>query len=145
MTKPTILALAIVCLTSINAYAQMRVSGGDFYIRSQSQTGNFSGHHQLLTEAKPGYLPAVYCDRAFWVRKSTVLWTENEANAGRKLVIEVNKLNSREVVCKDPDRHVKLETLGLEKREIDQLRGQGGEAYTTRGRLGHISKAFTNK
>lgn len=112
----------------------------DFYIRSTSRSGQFHGYHQILAEPQKGFIKAVYCDRAFWVQKDTVIWTQFEAQAGRKLVVEANDINERRVLCENPQNQVTLEDLGLNDLELARLRqekdGVGGN------RLKIIGEAF---
>ncbi|WP_417683800.1 hypothetical protein [Roseibium sp.] len=139
------ITVALSILWSAAAFGQVKMVPGDYYIRSQSQNGNFIGYHRLLTRPEPGYVEASYCNRQFWVRKTTVLWTEKEVKAGRNLVIEVNAESARKVICQNPNKYVTLDTIGLDKREIERLRGVGAGVKTTRGRLNHISEAFMKK
>ena len=112
----------------------------DFYIRSTNRSGQFHGYHQILAEPQKGFIKATYCDRPFWVNKDTVLWTQKEAEAGRKLVVEANDLHERRVLCENPETQVTLEDLGLNDLELARMRqakdGVGGN------RLKIIGEAF---
>jgi len=114
----------------------------DFYIRSQYSDGGFTGFHEILTEPKEGYHSARYCDRTFWVSSSTVIWTEEEAAAGRKLVLEENIGPDRRIVCADYAAFATLEDLGLKKREVEQIRRKSEPLDMKSSRIRTIRDAF---
>ncbi|MEJ8476787.1 hypothetical protein [Roseibium algae] len=141
-TLKYILTVAVCFSAAEIVYAQTGDISDDFYIRSQLDTGKFNGYHQILTEPKEGYVQAIYCDKTFWVRKLTVLWTEDEAKAGRKLVVEENKKDNRKVFCEDPNRQVTLESIGMSDKEITQLREARSGQDVRPSRMNVISDAF---
>jgi hypothetical protein len=114
----------------------------DFYIRSQYSNGTFTGFHEILTKPKEGYYQAQYCDRTFWVSSNTVIWTEEEAAAGRNLVVEENVGSSRTPVCTDYTSFATLESLGLKKKEIEQIRRQAEPLDMQSSRIRIIRDAF---
>ncbi|GAA0781074.1 hypothetical protein E1180_20510 [Roseibium denhamense] len=114
---------------------------GDFYIRSQHSNGTFTGFHEILPVPKQGYHKAEYCGRTFWVSSTTVMWTEEEVEAGRTLILEENLGTTRRTVCADSTSFATLDDLGLKAREVESLRGDTG--FTdTKTRLRNISEAF---
>ncbi|GAB4514977.1 MAG: hypothetical protein Tsb0019_13330 [Roseibium sp.] len=114
----------------------------DFYIRSQYSDGSFTGFHEILTQPKEGYHSARYCDRTFWVSSNTVIWTEDEAAAGRKLILEENIDSDRKVVCADYAAFATLDDLGLKRKEIEQIRRRHEPADMKSSRIRTISEAF---
>ena len=137
-------AAVLFLLLTVGAQAQLSAPAGDYYIRSLDPSGRFNGIQEILTRPETGYYEAVYCDTSFWVRRSTVVWTEREAEAGRHLVI-INEINKKpEVYCADPERHVRLEDLGLKKREVLKARKNGEPVDMKSSRLRTISEAFKN-
>lgn len=125
----------------------MLVSGhgpaqADYYIRSQHPGGTFTGSHEILESPKSGYLQARYCERTFWVRPTTVAWSEEEVAAGRTLVLEENSGSTRTALCADTKAFARLEDLGLEQREIDSLRASDAPYQTRASRLHTIRDAF---
>lgn len=118
---------------------------GDYFIRSQTKTGEFNGYQQILTRKKDGYYSATYCRRQFWVRKLTVLWTETEASAGHKLYVERASIGKRTLICKDPNLQVNLNDIGLSEEEITFLRTQNTSHAMKPSRMKIISKAFHGK
>lgn len=115
---------------------------GDFYIRSQYSNGTFTGFHEILTKPKEGYHQARYCDRTFWVSSTTVIWTEEEAAAGRKLIVEENIGSDRRTVCADYAAFATLDDLGLKKREVEQIRGRNEPVDMKSSRIRIIRDAF---
>lgn len=120
-----------------SAFAQ-----SDFYIRSQYSNGTFTGFHEILTKPKEGYHEARYCDRTFWVSSTTVIWTEEEAAAGRKLIVEENIGSNRRTVCADYADFATLEDLGLKKREVEQIRNRNEPLDMKSSRIRVIRDAF---
>ncbi|GGB45008.1 hypothetical protein GCM10011316_16260 [Roseibium aquae] len=117
-------------------------AGGDYYIRSEVARGQFSGFHEILPRPKEGYFKVNYCDRTFWVSDTTVLWTEREAAAGRRLVVEAETRSGRDLICADAHTYVNLDSLGLPKTEIEVLRDNSDPQAPVRNRLRIISEAF---
>lgn len=137
-------AVVLFLLLTVGAHAQLSAPAGDYYIRSLDPSGRFNGIQEILTRPETGYHEAVYCDTSFWVRRSTVVWTEREAEAGRHLVI-INEINKKpEVYCADPEHHVRLEDLGLKKQEVLKARKNGEPVDMKSSRLRTISEAFKN-
>jgi hypothetical protein len=136
------IAIIAVLTGAVSAWAQGSAKESDFYIRSQSENGKFTGYHQILTAPEDGYFPAVYCNRTFWVRSLTVLWTETEADAGRKLVVEQDSSEDRRVFCEDPNRQVTLEDIGVSEAEAIRLRRRGPALRIQPSRMNIISEAF---
>lgn len=114
----------------------------DFYIRSQYSNGTFTGFHEILTEPKEGYHEARYCDRTFWVSSTTVVWTEEEAEAGRKLIVEENIGSNRRTVCADYSDFATLDDLGLKKKEVEQIRNRNEPLDMKSSRIRVIRDAF---
>ena len=139
MYKPQ--ALALLCILPILMTAAP-AAAEDIYIRSEDGTGRFNGSHLLLTKPKTGYQEVTYCNRPFWVRKLTVLWTEREAAAGRKLFIEEDRGNNRQVLCSDPDKQVTLDDMGLKDAELKSLRARSEPLNMQQNRMNVISEAF---
>lgn len=115
---------------------------GDFYIRSQYSNGTFTGFHEILTKPKEGYHQARYCDRTFWVSSTTVVWTEEEAAAGRKLILEENFGGNRKTVCADYGSFATLDDLGLKKQEVEQIRNRNEPLDMKSSRIRVIRDAF---
>ena len=137
-------AIVLFLLMSVSAHAQLSAPAGDYYIRSLDPSGRFNGIQEILTRPESGYHKAVYCETFFWVTQSTVVWTEREAEAGRHLVI-INEVNKKpEVYCADPEHYVRLEDLGLKKREVLKARENGEPVDMQSSRLRTISEAFKN-
>lgn len=137
-------AVSLFLLMSVSAHAQVSAPAGDYYIRSLDPSGRFNGIQEILTRPETGYHKAVYCETSFWVTRSTVVWTEREAEAGRHLVI-INEVNKKpEVYCADPEHYVRLEDLGLEKHEILKARENAEPVDMQSSRLRTISEAFKN-
>lgn len=132
----TATVLGCICLSS-TAIAQ-----SDFYIRSQFSNGKFTGFHEILTKPKAGYYQARYCDRTFWVSSGTVLWTEEQSEAGNSLVLEEVTGQTRTVVCSDKTAFATLEELGLSEREIAKLRAENAPLNMRSSRLRTIRDAF---
>lgn len=136
-------AVILFFLLTAAAKAQLTVPDGDYYIRALDPSGDFSGIQEILNEPRDGYYKAVYCERAFWVTLSTVKWTEQEAEAGRHLVI-INDANRKiEIVCVDPERYVQLKDIAPAKKPL--LRKDVPNVVISQpkaGRLRDISKAF---
>lgn len=114
----------------------------DFYIRSLYANGGFNGSHEILMEPKEGYYAARYCDRTFWVSSSTVVWTEQQAAAGRLLVLEENVGPDRRIVCQDYAAFATLEDLGLKRKEIEKIRNNNEPLDMKSGRIRTIRDAF---
>lgn len=115
---------------------------GDYHIRSADPSGRFNSSHEILPKQEEGYLKAVYCDQIFWVRINTVLWTEQEARAGRRMVIENNALKGRKPVCEDPEKYVTLDSLKLNEREVERMRSEASPKTVRPNRLRTIREAF---
>lgn len=115
---------------------------GDYHIRSADSSGRFNSSHEILPKQEEGYLKAVYCDQVFWVRINTVLWTEQEARAGRRMIIENNALKGRKPICKDPEKYVTLDSLKLNEREVERMRSESSPKSVRPNRLRTIREAF---
>jgi hypothetical protein len=131
-------ALGAGCLVQ----AGIAAAQGDFYIRSQFSNGTFTGFHEILTQPEEGYYEARYCDRTFWVSSGTVIWTEQEAAAGRNLIVEENIGATRTAVCTDYTAFATLEDLGLQKKEIEQIRRKSEPLDMQSSRIRTIRDAF---
>jgi len=114
----------------------------DFYIRSQYTNGTFTGFHEILAKPKEGYHEARYCDRIFWVSETTVIWTEEEAAAGRSLIVEENVGSDRHTVCADYADFATLDDIGLKKREVEQIRNRNEPLDMKSSRIRIIRDAF---
>lgn len=132
----TVMSLTFVCCTTA-AFAQ-----SDFYIRSQYSNGEFTGFHEILTKPKEGYHQASYCNRVFWVSSGTVIWTEEQNEAGRTLILEESDGKTRTIVCKDNDAFATLEDLGLSKKEVAKIRARNEPLDMKSSRLRTIRDAF---
>ncbi len=132
-------ALAAGYLPAGIAFAQ-----SDFYIRSQYESGGFTGSHEILTQPKDGYYEARYCERSFWVSSTTILWTEGEAAAGRKLILEEDSGDgsARKVVCADYSAFATLDDLGLNKKEVERIRSENQPLDMQSSRIRTIRDAF---
>lgn len=139
--KRSRLILAASMLTSFSLAGEA-IAQGDFYIRSQYSNGTFTGFHEILTRPKDGYHEARYCDRTFWVSSGTVIWTEEEAAAGRRLILEENVGSDRRIVCSDYADFATLDDLGLKKAEVERIRGKNEPRDMQSGRIRIIRDAF---
>ncbi|MTI45753.1 hypothetical protein JM93_00618 [Roseibium hamelinense] len=135
------LFLSCCFVTEVNAQV-VAAPRGDYYMRSEHTNGAFNGIHQLLTQPRPGYIRAVYCDRAFYVSTTTVLWSEQEAEAGRRLVIESNYGRGRELFCEPEAAMLKAENLGISPAEVEEIREEEDPPTDMRNRLRTIRDAF---
>lgn len=134
-----VLALSIQCEF---AFAEALTPREDLYIRSEHRDGEFHGAQQILAEPQEGFFEVSYCGRSFWVRGTTVMWTEKEAKAGRRLLIENDAGEGRVVVCDRAEEYVKLEDLNLRQWQKD-LMETGQDPMTSKpSRLRVISEAF---
>lgn len=129
-------------LMTVSAQAQRTTPDGDYYIRALDPSGQFTGIHEILTQPEDGYYKAVYCDTPFWVRLNTVKWTEQESQAGRRLVIVNDKNSGREVICLNPERYVSLDNLDRENRNKQKFAKDAEAIDTKSSRLRTISEAF---
>lgn len=135
--------IALAAMTVVSCFlAGNAVAQSDFYIRSQYSNGTFTGFHEILTRPKEGYHQARYCERSFWVSPGTVIWTEEEAAAGRRLVVEENVGSGRRTVCADYASFATLDDLGLKKAEIERIRGESEPRDMQQGRIRIIRDAF---
>lgn len=121
---------------------QVHADDSEYYIRSEKRDGDFNGYQQLKSRKAPGFVRVTYCDRTFWVRPATVLWTETEAEAGRKLTVEESWFNSTEVLCYAPEQQVGVKDLGLNPAELKQLRANNSPLNMKSSRIHVIRDAF---
>ena len=140
--KRSILTIAIALLLGSGSWSGTAYAKSDFYIRSQFSSGGFIGSHEILTSPKTGYHKARYCNRTFWVSSTTVLWTEEQSESGRTLLLEENVGDNREVICDNANEFATLDDIGLEPDEIDRLRDHGPPGSTRPSRLRIIRDAF---
>lgn len=138
------LALFIALVAPLgSAQAQDKGSIGDYYIRAEYSNGEFIGSHQILASAKGDYKEVTYCGKQFWVRPSTVFWTEKEAEAGNELYLMQNTKDEQVIVCANPEEHVTLATIGISKDNFLPRPGGGGAFQAPRrSRLNVIAEAF---
>lgn len=134
-----LMAFFAITLTTVGVTVQSALAQSDFYIRSQYSSGGFTGSHEILTDPKDGFYKATYCARSFWVSSSTILWTEEEAAAGRKLILEEDfgDGSARKVVCADYSAFATLEDLGLEQKEVERIRAEKQPLDMQSSRLPH--------
>lgn len=139
--KRSFACLTLSALTGI-CCATATFAQSDFYIRSQYSNGEFTGFHEILTEPKEGYHQASYCNRVFFVSSGTVIWTEEQNEAGRTLILEESDGKERTIVCKDNDAFATLEDLGLSKKEVAKIRAENEPLDMKSSRLRTIRDAF---
>lgn len=136
------LAFLTVTIAASWFLAETARAQSDFYIRSLYANGRFTGSHEILTEPRDGYYAARYCDQTFWVSSGTVVWTEEQASAGRLLVLEENTGPERRIVCQDYAAFATLDDLGLKPREIEKIRNSNQSLDMKSGRIRTIRDAF---
>lgn len=135
------LAIQILALSTWTA-AHAQAATASFFIRSHKADGTFHGYHEILREKRPGFVEVRYCDQTFYVRPTTVLWTEREAEAGRQMAVELNRADDREILCTTPEAQVQLEDLGMKKARIRELRGNNEPLNMRSSRMHVIRDAF---
>jgi len=134
----------LTCLLGMAAAYPSLAADGDFYIRAEAHRGKFAGFHEILSVPKADYFEVTYCNRTFWVSDTTVLWTEQQAAEGNRLIIEAEtRSGGRDIVCFDAQKYVSLDSLGLPESQVEVMRDDTGDPeIPRRNRLRIISEAF---
>ncbi len=137
-----LLPVMVLLMQPVAAFGDDNDGREDLYMRSEHSHGEFQGAQQILTEPRDGFYKVSYCGRNYWVRGVTVLWTEREAKAGRRIVIEDDSGDGRVIICDHADQYVKIEDLELADWERDLI-NKGEDPITTKpSRLRIIRDAF---
>ncbi|MEH0073122.1 hypothetical protein V6L76_00850 [Pannonibacter sp. Pt2] len=115
---------------------------GEFHIISR-ENGRFRGSHVVLRREQQGFVAVEYCGSTFWVRPTTVAWTQKEAEDGYELNLESSANGRWQAVCRDPHTQVKVQDLNL---PANVERGLTGDARPPREfRFQEIRRAFTGR
>ena len=140
MIKRRYMTMGLTVVLTLSA----RVSGlpaladvGDYYLRSILRSGKLNGAHEISPVPLKGLIKTSFCNREFWMRDTTVLWSDTELKEGRSLVIIQETSDGRRTVCNNASDYVasNVKKLPPSLREAKI----GGP---TRSRLNVISDAF---
>ncbi|NVK35320.1 MAG: hypothetical protein HWE23_12615 [Rhodobacteraceae bacterium] len=144
MTASKSLALGLaLSAASFAANAQSAPKDSDYYIRAEHSDGAFIASHQILAEPGEDFFQVRYCDTPFWVRASTVRWTEDEAEAGNKLFLIRNTPGEQRIICAEPEKQVTLKDLGINREEFIARESGGFQHNKVKpSRLSVIAEAF---
>ncbi len=97
----------------------------------------------VLRREHQGFVAVEYCGSKFWVRPTTVAWTQKEADDGFELNLESNANGRWQAVCRNPQEQVKIEDLNL---PAHVERGLTGDPAPPREfRFQEIRRAFTGR
>lgn len=100
---------------------------GDFYLISRDRSGLFVGSHKLYLKHTNGLKPVRYCNRPYFVRSSSVAWTQVETELGRNVQIEFNFGRGWRPICERPQDQVALEDIGIEMSAKEFLQQMAAE------------------
>lgn len=115
---------------------------GEFHIISRDK-GRFRGSHVVLRREQQGFMAVEYCGSQFWVRPTTVAWTQKEADDGFELNLESNTSGRWQAVCRNPHKHVKVQDLNLPTHVERSLTGEAPPPREFR--FQEIRRAFTGR
>ncbi|WP_150524936.1 hypothetical protein [Roseibium sediminis] len=128
----TVLTLAT-AFSAFPAFADV----GDYYLRSIQRSGKLNGAHEISPVPLKGLIKTTFCNRDFWMRDTTVLWSDTEMKEGRSLVIIQETSDGRRTVCNNATDYVATNV----KKLPPSLR-EAKIGGPTRSRLNVISEAF---
>ncbi|WP_305988129.1 hypothetical protein [Roseibium sp. MMSF_3544] len=131
---------AVMCAGSA-ALAASLPQPGDVYLISRDHNGRFLGSHKLFRDRSPDMKQVTYCAQAYFVRGSTIAWTQIEAERGNVIHVEFNFGRGWRPICASPEKQVTLADIGitLSPREfLDSL--EDGEQ--PQSRLAFIGSLF---
>jgi len=132
----SIFAVTFVCALGPLSIGSAIAETGDYYMRSSIDTGKFNGSHEVSTVPLDGYYKTSFCNIRFWMRGTTVAWSEEEVAAGRQLIIIQETENGRRTVCRNAGQYVAANMKRLPKKYKSTIEGP------KRSRLNVIGEAF---
>lgn len=111
--------LATLCAATVS-HADSLPKPGDYYLISRDHSGKFLGSHKLFKKGSADLKQVTYCGNEYFVRESSVAWTELEAEFGRTVHVEFNFGKGWRPICANPEREVTLADLGItmDAREV---------------------------
>ncbi|MEL7529516.1 MAG: hypothetical protein AAFN16_27400, partial [Pseudomonadota bacterium] len=111
--------LAALCAATVS-HADSIPKPGDYYLISRDHSGKFLGSHKLFKKESADLKQVTYCGHEYFVRESSVAWTELEAEFGRIVHVEFNFGKGWRPICAHPEREVTLADLGItmDAREV---------------------------
>lgn len=132
--------LAALCAATAS-HADSLPKPGDYYLISRDHAGKFLGSHKLFKEESDETKQVTYCGREYFVRDSSVAWTELEAEFGHVVHVEFNFGKGWRPICANPEREVTLADIGISLDAREVLAGVS-TAPSTASRLATIGAMF---
>lgn len=132
--------LALLCAAT-SSHADSLPKPGDYYLISRDHAGKFLGSHKLFKNASADTKQVTYCGNEYFVRDSSVAWTELEAEFGHTVHVEFNFGKGWRPICAHPEREVTLADLGITMDPREVLAGVS-TAPSTASRLASIGAMF---
>ena len=140
MTLRLATLLAALCAATVS-HADSLPKPGDYYLISRDHAGKFLGSHKLFKHKSTGMKQVTYCGNAYFVRDSSVAWTELEAEFGHIVHVEFNFGKGWRPICANPEREVTLADLGITMDAREVLAGVSTEPSPA-NRLAAIGAMF---
>lgn len=132
--------LAAICAATA-VQADSLPKPGDFYLISRDQAGKFLGSHKLFRHQSADLKQVTYCGNEYFVRDSSVAWTELQAEFGHVVHVEFNFGKGWRPICANPEREVTLADIGISLDAREVLAGVSTE-HSTAKRLATIGAMF---
>ncbi|WP_306144070.1 hypothetical protein [Roseibium sp. MMSF_3412] len=132
--------LAALCVATVS-HADSLPKPGDYYLISRDHAGKFIGSHKLFKNESADTKRVSYCGNEYFVRDSSVAWTELEAEFGHIVHVEFNFGKGWRPICANPEREVTLADLGITMDAREVLAGLS-TAPSTASRLATIGAMF---
>lgn len=136
----SVLPVAAVAQTAAQTAGQPQAE--EFHIISRDN-GRFRGSHVVLRREQQGFMAVEYCGSQFWVRPTTVAWTQKEADDGFELNLESNTSGRWQAVCRNPHKQVTVQDLNLPTHVERSLTGDAPPPREFR--FQEIRRAFTGR
>ncbi|MET1415684.1 hypothetical protein ABVF61_25665 [Roseibium sp. HPY-6] len=112
MKKPFAVLIAIFSLgTSVSASPLPQP--GDYFLISRDAAGQFVGSHKLFKDFAPDMQEVTYCASDYYVRSSSVAWTQLEVERGNVVHVEYNFGRGWRPICANPEQEVTLRDVGV--------------------------------
>jgi hypothetical protein len=135
--------VATLCL-SAGAFAETLPQPGDFYLISRDPNGKFLGSHKLFKEYASETYQMAYCSNQYFVRGSSIAWTQLEAERGNVVHVEFNFGRGWRPICPNPERQVTLADIGVTMSAREYLASLE-EGETPVNRLAAIGALFRSE
>lgn len=113
--------LVVMASMSGSAIAETPPLAGDYFLIARNTSGSFIGSHKVFTKLSVGTRKVQYCAYSYYVRGSTIAWSQIEARRGHIIRLEYNSGRGWRPICASPEQQVTLKDIGVKLSPQDYL------------------------